>query len=102
MTNFMCADISSLLDKTDIFNILSSDLADFKCRMGESDAQGGYVSGTNKNRVRIQCWTGENPMQLTVSFSSTNLNSNEREEILGKIARDIIPRIGEVIKVRDV
>lgn len=101
MKDFVIMDIVSTLKKIDVFEILTQDLVEFNWAMGESDAQGGYISGRNAQGVTIKFWIDEHPMHLSVSFRSSDLDLKSREEVLEKISRNIIPRIGVVFEVHN-
>jgi hypothetical protein len=68
MNNFIRIDIDSKLDSKSILEIFLRELPDFTWRLGNSDAQGSYVSGTNSEKIKIQCWTDGNPMAFSMSF----------------------------------
>ncbi|WP_038492097.1 hypothetical protein [Collimonas arenae] len=97
MKDFVRVDIKSKLEKTDVLEIFSRVLQDFRCRTGESDAQGGYVVATNSDGVQIQCWTGETPMEFSISFRSAKLDSGTKEKLVKRIFHDLLPLIGEIV-----
>ncbi|MDF3055779.1 MAG: hypothetical protein K0Q74_1686 [Gammaproteobacteria bacterium] len=96
MKNFINVDVVSELDKAKVYSILSECMPDFAWRMGESDMQGGYVSGRNEAGVHIQCWTDENPFAFTISFSNATLNESDANELVNRITKKVLPQIGEV------
>ena len=101
MKNFISVDIVSNLEKIKVHEILLEHMPDFAWRMGESDMQGGYVSGRNEANVHIQCWTGENPFAFTISFSNTTLTELEATELVNRITQKVLPHIGEVKATND-
>lgn len=76
-------------------------MPDFSWRMGESDMQGGYVSGRNEAGVQIKCWTDENPFAFTISFSNTPLSESDAAELVNRITQNVLPLIGEVKAIND-
>lgn len=101
MKNFINVDILSELEKIKVHSVLLEYMPDFSWRMGESDMQGGYVSGRNEAGVNIQCWTGENPFAFTISFSNTTLTELEATELVNRITQKVLPHIGEVKEIND-
>lgn len=99
MKDFVRIDIISTLENAKVFDALSLEFSKFSWRRGDSDAQGEYVSGRNQNKVHIQCWSSENPMILSISFRGSEMDMQEREEILKKIIDNVVPRIGEIARL---
>jgi hypothetical protein len=99
MKDYVRIDINSALKNAKVFEAVSCEFPEFSWRSGDSDAQGEYVSGTNLGGVQIQCWTSENPMVLSISFRNAGPSVNEREEILEKILGNLVPHIGEVVRL---
>jgi hypothetical protein len=99
--NFINVDVVSELDKAKVHSNLSECMPDFSWRMGESDMQGGYVSGRNEAGVHIQCWTDENPFAFTLSFSNTTLTELEATELVNRITQKVLPHIGEIKAIND-
>ncbi len=58
---------------------------------------GGYVSGSQPG-VRIQCWTGENPMSLSLSFLE-EVTPEQRERWIVEVRDNLAPRIGPIVKM---
>jgi hypothetical protein len=99
--DFLSIDIDSTLSNDDIFEILSNGLPGFLWRRGDSDAQGTYVSGLDANGVKIQCWSGEKPMKVSVSFRSAKGMEEESKESLAKVLLDdLLPSIGGIKRVQ--
>jgi hypothetical protein len=99
MKDFVSIDIESRLSNDDVYLILSSGLSEFSWRRGDSDMQGPYVSGRDANSVTIQCWTGENPMQMSVSFRGVkDVSQSEQEQLIKKLLNDLVPQIGKTKK----
>jgi len=97
MKDFISIDVESERTDGDVFSIVSEALPGFSWRRGDSDAQGTYVSGMDVQGVRIQCWTGQNPMAMSVSFRSAKAISEETKRLLADaILREVVPRIGRV------
>jgi len=99
MKDFLSIDIDSTLVNGAVFAILSDGLPEFSWRQGDSDAQGTYVSGRNPDGVNIQCWTGEQPMLMSVSFrSAKDFPEEARDHLLSRLLTELIPCIGRVGK----
>lgn len=101
MKNFINVDILSELEKIKVHSVLLEYMPDFSWRMGESDMQGGYVSGRNEAGVNIQCWTGETPFAFSISFSNTTLTELEATELVNRITQKVLPHIGEIKAIND-
>lgn len=99
MKDFLSIDIDSMLSNSEVYDVLSAGLPDFSWRSGDSDAQGTYVSGMDLKGVRIQCWTGEKPMALSVSFrSAENIDEHSKERLVGVLMSDLLPLVGHVTR----
>lgn len=96
MKDYVNIDINSELDNIQVHSVLSRTLPDFTWRMGDSDMQGGYVSGRSEAGVYIQCWTGESPFALTLSFSGATLDETAQNELLNRIDKEVVPCIGNL------
>jgi hypothetical protein len=97
MKDFFSVDIESTLSNDDVFEILSGGLPSFLWRRGNSDAQGTYVSGMDSNGVKIQCWTGERPMAVSVSFrGAKGMEEESKEHLANKLLSDLLPSIGDI------
>lgn len=94
MNDFISIDIESRLSDGDVFAIFSESLPSFTWRRGDSDAQGPYVSGVDSHGVKIQCWTGESPMAMSVSFRAAKVGDEARELLANAILQEVVPRIG--------
>jgi len=95
MRDFISIDVESVLTDSDVFSIVSEALPGFAWRRGDSDAQGTYVSGTDVHGVRTQCWTGENPMAMSVSFrAARTIGEEAKERLANTILREVVPRMG--------
>jgi hypothetical protein len=99
MKDFVSIDIESQLDRMKVLQVCAQQLPEFSWRTGESDALGGYVTGTNKDHVQIKCFTGESPMELSISFRRARVALDKRKELIGTIVHDIGPAMGTVVKV---
>lgn len=100
MKDFLSIDIDSTLLNGDVFVILSDGLPEFSWRQGDSDAQGAYVSGRNPEGVQIQCWTGEAPMQMSVSFrGAKDVPEEARAHLVNRLLADLLPRIGRLKEI---
>ncbi|PMQ07553.1 hypothetical protein DyAD56_02175 [Dyella sp. AD56] len=97
MKDFISIDVESVLTDSDVLSIVSVALPEFSWRRGDSDAQGTYVSGTDVHGVKIQCWTGETPMAMSVSFRAARTIGEEAKELLANtILREVVPLIGRL------
>jgi hypothetical protein len=97
MKDFLSIDIESTLSNDEVFGILSSNLPNIAWKRGDSDSQGTYVSGRQIDGVVIQCWTGEKPVAMTISFrNAAGLNEKTKDDIANVMLTDIAPRIGIV------
>ncbi|MGO4502934.1 MULTISPECIES: hypothetical protein [unclassified Dyella] len=94
MNDFISIDIESGLSDGDVFAIFSEALPGFTWRRGDSDAQGPYVSGIDSQGVKIQCWTGESPMAMSVSFRAAKVDDEARELLANTVLEELVPRIG--------
>lgn len=99
MKNCINVDILSNLNKVEVHSILLVSMPDFSWRMGDSDMQGGYVSGRNEAGIYIQCWTDESPHSFTISFSSASLDEASKATLVNHILQDVLPTIGKVEKI---
>jgi len=99
MTDFIRADIESNLSNEEIFSVFLKFLPDFDWKKGDSDSQGNYITGTNSGKVKIQCWTEEKPMALSVSFRSAATNKNDIDIFSKLLISEIIPKIGNTLKI---
>lgn len=95
MRDFISIDVESVLTYSDVFSIVSGALPGFAWRRGDSDSQGTYVSGTDVHGVKIQCWTGEDPMVMSVSFrAARTIGEEAKERLANTILREVVPRMG--------
>jgi len=100
MKDFVSVDIDSTLSNDDVFEILSGGLPTFSWRRGDSDVQGLYVSGLDADGVKIQCWTGERPMAMSVSFRSAKGAKDEaKKRLMDQLLNEFLPRIGGVRRI---
>lgn len=99
MKSFIDINVHTSLDKIGVHSVLSEFMTDFVWRMGESDMQGGYVSGRNEAGVHIQCWTDENPLSFTISFSNSSLDESSKSELVNLIIQHVLPKIGKIEKI---
>jgi len=99
MNDFVQINIASSLDEVDLARVFSGELSDFNWRLGDSDLQGKYISGTNSDGIQLKCWTSENPLELSISFRMAALRLDEKEKILARIIAIISSHIGEIVKM---
>ena len=93
----MMIDIVSAMSKEEVFRLCEHSFPGLKWHMGESDMGGGYVTGIQPG-VRLQCWTGENPMSLSLSFMK-EVAEEDREHWVAA-ARDVLAlQIGAIAKI---
>jgi hypothetical protein len=100
MTDFVRLDIESTSDSLEILKILSRELPDFKWNAGDSDAAGGYVSGINQEKVAIQIFTDEKPMDLSISFRSSKVDLGRKKQIADQVS-NIVTQFGKIVRRRD-
>ena len=102
MKDFILYDIKSELNQSDIYSKLLVLFPDYDWRLGDSDSQGKYISGRDKNNIDIEIWLGDTPIGMTVCFRGVWENSNNREEekqkIINLLEKKFIPYLGEKIK----
>ena len=96
MSNFISLDIDSPLSPDAARDLIADRLPEFSWRRGDSDAQGPYLSGVSTAGVRIQCWVGENPMAMSISFRSASMDGAAREPALDAILKTLFPGLGTV------
>ena len=79
MKDFVSFDLVSDLDPPSIFERAKGALPDFNWRMGDSESQGPYITGTNSDLVQVKLWLGEKPIAGSVSFNGAMVNAQDRE-----------------------
>lgn len=103
MKDFVTYDVRCTLAKQQVLDIVIRKLPDFKWRQGESDAQGPYISGMNRDDVQIKLWLGESPVSISVSFDDVWDDEPDREERKGALIQSIdnavVPLLGTVMKI---
>lgn len=102
MKDFVTYDVRCILAKQQVLDIVTFNLPEFKWRQGESDAQGSYISGINRDDVQIKLWLGEAPVGISVSFDDVWNGEPDREERKGALIqlmdKAVIPLLGTVTK----
>lgn len=99
MKNFIHFRIKSSLNAEQILGQFSSKLLGFKWRQGDSDMQGPYISGVNNDGVQLMMWHGEQPNDLTVSFSGATSSEAENRELIDQVLHRLAPSLGAVVEV---
>lgn len=102
MKDFVTYDVRCTLAKQQVLDIVIRKLPDFKWRQGESDAQGPYISGMNRDDVQIKLWLGEAPVSMSVSFDDVWIGEPDREEkkdaLIQLLDKAVVPLLGAVTK----
>ena len=98
MKDFISLDVQSDLGKKQILEILSRELPEFTWRSGESDAQGGYITGRSSDSVQIQCWTSERPLSLSISFRSAKGDQARRTDLAHRFVDHLAPLLGNIVQ----
>jgi len=107
MKDFITYNIESILNQSEIYNTANKTLSDFTWRGGDSDSQGKYVSGRNPNDVHIKIWLGEDPVEMSVSYSLAWLEENRENRenkkniLLNLVEQKFIPLIGSIMEKRE-
>ncbi|MDD5336391.1 MAG: hypothetical protein PHS32_21845 [Rhodoferax sp.] len=99
MKDFIHVRIKSDLNAEQMLDQFSSKLLGFKWRQGDSDMQGPYISGMNNDGVQVMMWHGEQPNDLTVSFSGATSSDTENRELIDQLLHRLAPSLGEVVEV---
>lgn len=102
MKDFVTYDVRCTLVKQYVLDIVTRNLPDFTWRQGDSDSQGPYISGTNRDDVQIKLWLGESPVSISVSFDDVWIGEPDREDRKGALIQlidnAVVPRLGTVTK----
>ena len=105
MKDIVTIEFDSICGQEKMLATFKTSLPDFQWRGGDSDMQGLYISGRNKNSVNIQIWISESPNAATVSFRSSWLEATNRDvlkqAVVAKIVNDIIPTLGTFLNQKD-
>ncbi|HIV70678.1 MAG TPA: hypothetical protein H9903_07095 [Candidatus Aquabacterium excrementipullorum] len=99
MKDYVCIDVRSDLDQAGWRELLKASLPDFAWRGGDSDAQGPYLTGLRPDGVDIQCWMGEAPAEMAVSFRGANLSQAAMSDLITLLEQRILPKAGEVLSI---
>ncbi|MFY9479399.1 MAG: hypothetical protein WAQ08_17285 [Aquabacterium sp.] len=99
MKDYVRIDIRSDLDQAGWRELLKAALPDFAWRGGDSDAQGPYLTGRRPDGVHIQCWMGEAPAAMAVSFRGAKLSQAAMSSLITTLEQRILPQAGEVLRV---
>ena len=99
MKDYVCIDIQSDLDQAGWRRLLEAMLPDFAWRGGDSDVQGPYLSGRRPDDVHIQCWMGESPAEMAVSFYGANLSQAAMSNLITLLEQRVLPKAGEVLRI---
>lgn len=103
MKDFITYDIKSELSRDEIFENAIRILSNLEWRKGNSDSQGLYISGNNKQKITIQLWVSETPIEMFISFRSAWLGcdkeyeNSQKQELINIVETSFIPSIGENI-----
>ena len=102
MKDFVIYDVRCTLVKQQVLDIVIRNLPDFKWRQGDSDSQGPYISGMNRDDVQIKLWLGEAPVSMSVSFDDVWIGEPDREEkkdaLIQLLDKAVVPLLGVVTK----
>jgi len=105
MRDFISIELRTRLPQVEVHEKLSEALPAFSFRMGDSDANGPYISGIDGEQAQVKVWLGEDPAGLTVSFRGWRPGAPDRDEakkeIWGTISEVILPRLGEVLRIEE-
>lgn len=99
MKDYVRIDIRSDLGQAGWRELLEAALPDFAWRGGDSEAQGPYLSGRRPDDVHIQCWMGEDPAEMAVSFRGTRLSQAAMASLITMLEQSVLPKAGEVLRV---
>jgi hypothetical protein len=99
MKDYVCIDIRSDLDQAGWRELLKAALPDFTWRGGDGDAQGPYLTGRRADGVHIQCWMGEAPATMAVSFRGAKLSLTAMSDLITLLEQRILPKAGEVLSI---
>ena|SRR6218665_702250 len=99
MKDYVRIDIQSDFDQARWRQLLEAALPDFAWRGGDSDAQGPYLSGYRPDGVDIQCWMGEAPAEMAVSFRGAKLSLTAMSSLITLLEQSVLPKAGEVLRV---
>ena len=99
MKDFVRIRLNTDLNSQQAADRLAVALPAFAWRLGDSDAQGPYVSGTDAAGVQVMMWLGEQPADLTVSFAGSNAPAPIRALLVNAV-QDFARSVGEVVGVR--
>jgi hypothetical protein len=102
MKNFISIDLESNLQSNQIVELILKELPQFEWHQGDSDTQGVYVSGKNKEGVQIKFWLDEYPIAASLSFRGMHLDTSNQEtvkqQIFHEMIRIITKHIGKIVR----
>lgn len=99
MKDYVRIDMQSDFDQAKWRQLLETTMTDFAWRGGDSDAQGPYLTGRRPDGVHIQCWMGEAPAEMAVSFRGAKLNLETMSRLITTLEQSVLPKAGEVLRV---
>ena len=103
MKEYVSIDIQSNKDVATVIGLCNQLLPDYSWKSGDSDAQGPYLSGKNKDSVKIKIWLGEAPYEMSISFQNSWLQSQDKEDkmknVVSNITNNVIPNFGQVTSI---
>jgi hypothetical protein len=105
MRDFVSADLRTSLSQVEVHERLASLLPHFSFRMGDSDANGLYVSGVDEEQAQLKVWLGEDPATLTLSTRGWRVGVTNRDEakrmLWEQLTRKVLPALGELVRISE-
>ena len=103
MRDFVSVDLRTHLTQIEVHQRLTLMLPRFTFRMGDSDANGLYVSGIDDEQAQVKVWLGEDSASLTLSLRGWRAGVTNREEAKqlwwDRLTNEVLPSLGEVVKI---
>lgn len=92
--------IESSLSHIEVQEICRACFPEFTWKIGFSEYQGDYVSGRQNTVGGIQCWSGENPMEFSISLLP-DVSEVECARLIYIALEIMAPRIGKIVTYKE-
>jgi hypothetical protein len=105
MKDYLVFSMNSSLSQDNVFKLMQTALSDFSWKMGDSDAQGLYVSGVRSDGIYLKVWISENPIKLSMSFNESFKNSSDealsKKILFDRVSNDVLPNLGVLLELKE-